>query len=181
VSIGADGFGYRPDPQGPGLIKIPHIGTVQVGNGVEIGAGACVDRGKFGATVVGDGAKIDNLVQVGHNCRIGRCAIVCGMTGIAGSVTIGDGAIIGGASGVTDNINIGPGARIGAKSAVMSNVPAGETWTGLPATPHREQMRAWSATKQLSGMLLVLKRLVRVAREHGWEIDGPEARRSSAD
>lgn len=158
VTIGADGFGYRPDPQGRGLIKIPHVGTVQVGNGVEIGAGSCVDRGKFGATVIGDGAKIDNLVQIAHNVRVGRCAIVCGVTGIAGSVTIGDGALIGGAVGVTDNVSIGAGAKIGAKSGVMCDVPAGETWTGLPAAPHREQMRAWSAVKHLPEMLRELKK-----------------------
>lgn len=158
VAIGADGFGYRPDPQGRGLIKVPHVGTVQIGNGVEIGANSCVDRGKFGATVVGDGAKLDNLVQIGHNAIIGRCAIVCGVTGIAGSVTIGDGAMIGGGVGIADNLKVGAGARIGAKSGVMCDVPAGEAWTGLPAAPHREQMRAWSATKHLPGVLRELKK-----------------------
>jgi UDP-3-O-[3-hydroxymyristoyl] glucosamine N-acyltransferase len=158
VSIGADGFGYRPDPQGRGLIKIPHVGTVKIGSGVEIGAGSCVDRGKFGATVVGDGAKIDNLVQIGHNCKIGRCAIICGTTGIAGSVTIGDGAMVGGAVGITDNVTIGAGAQIGAKSGVMCDVPAGETWTGLPAAPHREQMRMWSAVKHLPEVMRELKK-----------------------
>jgi UDP-3-O-[3-hydroxymyristoyl] glucosamine N-acyltransferase len=158
VTIGADGFGYRPDPQGRGLIKIPHIGTVEIGNGVEIGSSTCVDRGKFGATVIGDGAKIDNLVQIAHNCRIGRCVIICGQSGLAGSVTVGDGAMMSGGVGVTDGINIGAGAKIGAKSGVMCDVPAGETWTGLPAAPHREQMRTWSAVKKLPEVLRELKK-----------------------
>ena len=158
VAIGADGFGYRPDPQGRGLIKVPHVGTVRIGNGVEIGASSCVDRGKFGATVIGDGAKLDNLVQIGHNVRVGRCAIICGVTGIAGSVVIGDGAIIGGGVGIADNLTVGAGAKVGAKSGVMCDVPAGETWTGLPAAPHREQMRTWSAVKRLPEILRVLKK-----------------------
>ncbi len=174
VNIGADGFGYRPDPQGRGLIKIPHVGTVQIGNGVEIGAGSCVDRGKFGATTIGDGAKIDNLVQIGHNCRVGRCAIICGNSGLAGSVIVGDGAIIGGAVGVTDSINIGAGAKIGAKSGVMCDVPAGETWTGLPAAPHRGQLRTWSAAKRLPEALREIKKLVRLARDAGWKVDGDD-------
>lgn len=178
VSIGADGFGYRPDPQGRGLIKIPHIGTVQVGNGVEIGAGTCVDRGKFGATIIGDGAKLDNLVQIGHNARIGRCAIVCGVSGIAGSVTIGDGAIIGGHVGIADNLTVGAGAKIGAKSGVMCNVPAGEIWTGLPAAPHREQMRAWSGTKRLSDLIRDVHQLIEAAREAGWQLDEIDSRQS---
>jgi UDP-3-O-[3-hydroxymyristoyl] glucosamine N-acyltransferase len=158
VSIGADGFGYVPAPDGRGLLKVPHIGTVKIGSGVEIGANSCVDRGKFGATLIGDGAKIDNLVQVGHNVTIGRCAIVCGVTGIAGSVTVGEGAIIGGHVGVADGFTIGAGAKIGAKSGVMCDVPANETWTGVPAAPHREQMRTWSAVKKLPEVLRLLKK-----------------------
>jgi len=161
VVLGADGFGYRPDPQGRGLIKIPHVGTVTIGNGVEIGACSCVDRGKFGPTVIGDGAKIDNHVQIAHNCRIGRCALICGMTGIAGSVTIGDGAIVGGGVGIADNRTIGPGARIGAKSAVMCDVPAGETWSGMPAAPHRRQLRTWSAARELPDVLKDLRNFAR--------------------
>lgn len=172
VNIGADGFGYVPAPDGRGLLKVPHIGTVSIGSGVEIGAGSCVDRGKFGATVIGDGAKIDNLVQIGHNVRVGRCAIVCGSTGLAGSVTVGDGAMIGGAVGVTDGISIGAGASIGAKSGVMCDVPAGETWTGLPAAPHLDQMRTWSAAKRLPEILRELRRLAKAARASGIEVEG---------
>lgn len=158
VVIGADGFGFVPDPQGRGVIKVPHIGTVEIGNGVEIGSCSCVDRGKFGATRIGDGTKIDNLVQVGHNCDIGRSVLICGTTGIGGSVSIGDGVVIGGCTGVVDNVKIGAGARIGAKTGVLNNVPAGETWTGLPACPHRQQMRTWAAVRKLPDVLRALKR-----------------------
>ncbi len=174
VNIGADGFGYLPDPQGRGLVKIPHVGTVEIGNGVEIGASSCVDRGKFGATIIGDGTKIDNLVQIAHNCRIGRCVIICGNSGLAGSAVIGDGAIIGGAVGIVDNIHIGAGAKIGAKSGVMCDVPAGQTWTGLPAAPHMDQMRTWSAAKRLPDLLRAVRKLQKAIRTAGIAVDDSE-------
>ncbi|HZW06162.1 MAG TPA: UDP-3-O-(3-hydroxymyristoyl)glucosamine N-acyltransferase, partial [Phycisphaerales bacterium] len=150
VVIGADGFGYRFDPISQSLLKIPHIGHVHVGNDVEVGAGSCIDRGKFGATTVGDGTKIDNLVQVGHNCRVGRGVIICGCVALAGSVTIGDGVMIGGGAGVADNITVGAGARIAGKSGVMNDVPPGETVTGAPALPHRDWARAHVALRRLA-------------------------------
>ncbi len=133
VSIGADGFGYRPSPDGRGLIKIPQIGTVEIGRGVEIGANSCVDRGKFGPTLIGDGCKIDNLCQIGHNCEIGRCVIIAGCSGIAGSVNIGDGAMLAGQTGVVEHVCIGAGARVGAQSLVTKNVAPGITVAGSPA------------------------------------------------
>ncbi len=158
VSIGADGFGFRPDPSGRGLIKVPHVGTVEIGSDVEIGANSCVDRGKFGPTTIGDGTKIDNLVQIAHNCRIGRSVIICGVTGIGGSVVIGDGVVIAGCCGVADNLTIGAGARLGAKTGLLEDVPAGQTWTGLPAAPHSQQMRSWAAVRKLPEVLRALKR-----------------------
>ncbi len=155
--IGADGFGYRPAPGGAGLIKIPHAGAVEVHDGVEIGAGATIDRGKFGNTVIGAGAKIDNLVQIGHNCRIGRCCIICGACGIAGSVTIGDGAVLGGGVGVRDNVSIGAGAQVGARSGVMDDIPAGEIWVGYPARPAKETMRIVAATGRLPKLMKQLR------------------------
>ena len=174
VNIGTDGFGYLPDPQGRGLIKIPHIGTVEIGSGVEIGAGSCVDRGKFGPTIIGDGTKLDNLVQIAHNCRVGRCVIICGNSGLAGSAVIGDGALIGGAVGIIDNIHIGAGAKIGAKSGVMCDVPAGQTWTGLPAAPHMDQMRTWSAAKRLPDLLRAVRKLQKTVRAAGMSLDDGE-------
>lgn len=155
--IGADGFGYRPAADGTGLVKIPHAGAVEIHDDVEIGAGAMIDRGKFGATVIGEGAKIDNLVQIGHNCRIGRSCVICGSSGIAGSVTIGDGAVLGGGVGVKDNINIGAGARVGARSGVMEDIPAGESWVGAPARPAREMMRIFAASSRLPKLLKALR------------------------
>lgn len=171
-TIGADGFGYRPDPSGRGLIKIPHIGIVKIGANVEIGANSAVDRAKFGATVVGDGTKIDNLVQVGHGVVIGRSVIICGMTGIAGSCRIDDGVIIAGHVGVADNLHIGAGAKIGAKSGVLEDVPAGEVWAGLPAYQHSKQMRTWAAAKKLPELLPALKKLAQP--RHAARRGGPQ-------
>lgn len=150
VVVGADGFGYTLDPAARALVKIPHIGNVVIGADVEIGAGTCIDRGKFGATTIGDGTKIDNLVQIAHNCRIGRSVVICGCAAIAGSATIGDGVMIGGSAGVADNITVNAGARIAAHSGVMSDVPPGETYTGAPAVPHRDWARATIAFRRLA-------------------------------
>lgn len=150
--IGADGFGYVPDPaRGP--VRIPHIGTVEIGNLVDIGANSCVDRGKFGATKIGDATKIDNLCQIAHNCIIGRAVIICGCTGVAGSVTIGDMAVIGAGVGIKDNVSVGAKAQIGARAAVMTSVPANEIWSGHPARPHREVIRLYVAQSRLSELM----------------------------
>lgn len=158
VTIGADGFGYHPSPDGRGLTKIPHIGIVRIGDGVEIGANSCVDRAKFGETSIGDGTKIDNVCQIGHNVKIGRSVIICGCSGLAGSVVVGDGVMLGAATGVTDAVRIGAGARTGARSAVMNDVPAGETWIGYPAVPDRDWARAMSALRRLSHYLRTMRR-----------------------
>lgn len=156
--IGSEGFGYRPNPKGPGVIRIPHIGSVVIGNGVEVGSHTCIDRGKFGATTIGDGTKIDNLCQIGHNVRIGRCCIVCGMTGIAGSVVLEDGVVLGGQVGVSDNLRIGAGAQVGALAGVITSIPPGEIWSGRPASPHKDSMRALAALRHLSDHLREHKR-----------------------
>ncbi len=168
VRIGSDGFGYRPSPPSDadgrrgGFLKIPHIGNVVVGNDVEIGANTCIDRGKFGPTTIGDGTKIDNLCQIGHNCSIGRHVIICGLAGIAGSVVVEDGVIIAGHVGIADNLRIGAGATISAKAGVMSNVPPGETWFGTPAGPHKDQMRSFAALRKLSDHLRTIKKIERL-------------------
>lgn len=167
VVIGADGFGYVPSPDQRGLLKVPHIGTVEIGDAVDIGACSCVDRGKFGATVIGAGTKIDNHVQIGHNCRVGRACIICGMTGIAGSVTMEDGVIVAGGAGIADGHHIGARATISAKAGVMSDVPPGEIFFGTPAGPHKDQMRSYAALRKLSDHLRELKRLKRAAERNG--------------
>lgn len=162
VVIGADGFGYAPAPDGKGLHKIPHIGNVVIGENVEIGANACIDRAKFGSTAIGAGTKIDNLVQIGHNCDIGRCCVICGLVGIAGSVTIGDGAQVGGGAKIGDNLTIGAGARVGGASGIMRSVPAGETWFGYPAMPAQQQLRAYTILKKLADLPGIARQIERV-------------------
>ncbi|BAO77389.1 UDP-3-O-(3-hydroxymyristoyl)glucosamine N-acyltransferase [Winogradskyella sp. PG-2] len=150
VSIGADGFGYRPSDDGRGLVKIPHIGNVVIGNGVEIGANSCVDRAKFSSTILGDGCKIDNLVQIAHNCVLGRSCIMAGSSGLAGSVTLGDGVVIGGSASIKDHTTIHSGATVGAGSGVMNDVAAGKTVLGYPAVDSREMLKQWVALRKLA-------------------------------
>ncbi len=154
ATIGADGFGFRPDPE-KGLVKIPQIGNVIIGNGVEIGANSCVDRGKFSSTILGDGCKIDNLVQIGHNSKLGKFCIMAGNSGLAGSVTLGNGVIIGGSASIKDHIVIGDGAIVGAGSGVAADIPAGKVMLGYPAVEARDALKQWA----------ILKRLVRDANK----------------
>ena len=148
ATIGADGFGFRPDPQ-RGLVKIPQIGNVVLGNNVEIGANTCVDRGKFSSTVLGDGCKIDNLIQIGHNSKLGKFCIMAGQSGLAGSVTLGNGVIIGGSASITDHVTIGDGSIIGGGSGVTKDVPTGVTLLGYPAIDARDTLRQWAILKRL--------------------------------
>ncbi|VAW11130.1 UDP-3-O-[3-hydroxymyristoyl] glucosamine N-acyltransferase [hydrothermal vent metagenome] len=150
VSIGADGFGYRPSDDGRGLVKIPQIGTVIIGNEVEIGANSCVDRGKFSATIVGDNCKIDNQVQIAHNCIMGRSCIMAGHSGLAGSVTLGDGVIIGGSASIKDHTTIHSGAIVGAGSGVMGDIEAGKTVLGYPAQDSRDMLKQWVMMRKLA-------------------------------
>jgi UDP-3-O-[3-hydroxymyristoyl] glucosamine N-acyltransferase len=148
ATIGADGFGFRPDPA-KGLVKIPQIGNVIIGNNVEIGANSCVDRGKFSSTIVGDGCKIDNLVQIGHNSKLGKFCIMAGNSGLAGSVTLGNGVIIGGSASIKDHTTIGEGAIIGAGSGVTSDIEAGKVMLGYPAVEARNALKQWAILKKL--------------------------------
>jgi UDP-3-O-[3-hydroxymyristoyl] glucosamine N-acyltransferase len=150
ATIGADGFGFRPCKE-KGLVKIPQIGNVIIGNGVEIGANTCVDRGKFSSTVLGDGCKIDNLVQIGHNSKLGKFCIMAGNSGLAGSVTLGNGVIIGGSASIKDHTSIGDGAIIGAGSGVTGDVPAGKTMLGYPAVEARDALKQWALLKRMVG------------------------------
>lgn len=163
VTVGADGFGYVPAPGGKGLMKVPHIGHVEIEDQVEIGAGTCIDRGKFGPTVIGRGTKIDNLVQIAHNCRIGRCCILCGQVGLAGSVTLGDGVVLGARVGIADNVTIGAGAMLGANSATSTDLAGGEKYLGQPAIPIRQALKAYSLWTELPELAKRLRELERLA------------------
>ncbi len=157
--IGADGFGYRPEmtEQGPTLVKIPQIGTVTIGNDVEIGANACIDRAKCNATLIGDDCKLDNLVQIGHNCQLGDRVIISGCTGVGGSTTIGEGTVIGGCAAITDHAVIGPNAQLAGGSQVAGDLTGNAIYAGLPARPIRETIREISALKRLPKLLKKLR------------------------
>lgn len=137
--IGQDGFGFAIDPAG--FIKVPQLGRVIIGDGVEIGANTTIDRGAGPDTVIGPGTWIDNLVQIGHNVKIGRNCVIVSQVGISGSTVIGDLVMIGGQAGITGHLTIGKGAKIGAQSGVMQNIEPGAEVLGSPAMPLRRFMR----------------------------------------
>ena len=145
--IGQDGFGYVPDRGG--LRKIPQLGRVIIQDDVEIGANTTIDRGALSDTIVGEGTKIDNQVQVAHNVRIGRGCVIAGQCGISGSVTVGDYVMMGGRVGVADHMTIGDRVQLGANSGVMNDIPDGERWAGSPAKPFREAFREYVAVRSL--------------------------------
>ena len=155
--IGADGFGYRF--QEGRHAKVPQLGNVEVGADVEIGACTAIDRGTFGSTQIGSGTKIDNLVQVAHNCRIGQHVILAGQVAIAGSCTIDDYSVLAGQVGIADHVHIGAGSVLGAKSGVMRDLPPGSRMSGAPARPDRENMRIFAALEDLPQMLKDMRRV----------------------
>lgn len=153
--LGADGFGYAESPQG--AVKIHHLGTVVVGDEVEVGAGTCVDRATLGATRIGARSKIDNLCQIGHNVVIGEDCLIAGTTGIGGSTVLGRGVIVGGNVSFADHLRIGDGVRIAGRAGVTKNIPPGETWAGFPAQPYRKWVRELYLTGRLERIWQALK------------------------
>jgi UDP-3-O-[3-hydroxymyristoyl] glucosamine N-acyltransferase len=148
--IGGPGFGYEPD--GSKLVRMLQIGLVVIEDDVDIGANTAIDRGATGDTVIGAGTKIDNLVQIGHNVRLGKSCIVCGQVGIAGSTIIGDGVILAGAASIADHLTIGSGAKVAARAGVMRDIEPGGAVCGVPALPV-EQWR-----RQTAGLIRMFSR-----------------------
>jgi UDP-3-O-[3-hydroxymyristoyl] glucosamine N-acyltransferase len=155
--IGSDGYGYVQD--GPVHLKVPQIGNVIIGDDVEIGAGVTIDRGALGPTVIGKGTKIDNLVHIGHNVRVGEGSLLLAQVGIAGSTTLGDYVVLAGQVGIGGHLKIGNRVVIGAKSGVMHNIPDGEKWMWIPAQPDQVVKRQIIAMQRLPDLLKRVKAL----------------------
>jgi UDP-3-O-[3-hydroxymyristoyl] glucosamine N-acyltransferase len=156
--VGSDGFGYV---QRDGAhVKIPHVGRCIIEDDVEIGANSTIDRGSIDDTVVGAGTKIDNLVQVAHNVRIGKQCLIMAQVGIAGSVRVEDGAMLLGQVGVSGHHTVGAKAVLAAQAGVFGDIPAGETWSGYPARPHKEALRAQAALFKLPSLIRRIERLL---------------------
>jgi UDP-3-O-[3-hydroxymyristoyl] glucosamine N-acyltransferase len=149
--IGSDGFGYVFDTSFHR--KVPQVGNVVIGDDVEIGSNCSVDRGALGATVIGRGTKIDNLVQVAHNVEIGEHCILCAQVGIAGSAKIGSYSVLAGQVGIAGHLKIGNKVTVGSKSGVMHNIPDGEMWLGIPAQPDKQAKRMMIAMQRLPDLL----------------------------
>ncbi len=157
--LGSDGFGFEPSASG--WNKIPQCGTVIVGDRVEIGANCTVDRARFGATTIGDGVKIDNLVHIAHNVRVGADSLLIAQVGISGSARIGSRVILAGQAGVNGHVRIGDGARVGGQSGVTSDIPPGLDYSGYPARPRMQALRELAYPKRIPRLEARLEELER--------------------
>jgi UDP-3-O-[3-hydroxymyristoyl] glucosamine N-acyltransferase len=164
--LGADGFGYAFD--GTAHRKIPQVGGLRIEDDVEIGANTTIDRATLGDTLIRRGSKIDNLVQIGHNCDVGEDVILVSQVGISGSCKIGNRAILAGQVGIADHVTVGEGAVLTAQSGVPSDVAAGQVWSGTPSRPAPETRRIWAA----EAMLPELVRKVRALEKRVRELEG---------
>jgi len=162
--LGGSGFGYAPG--GGGLERLPHAGRCIIEDDVDIGSNTCIDRGSVDDTVVGAGTKIDNLVQLGHNVRLGRHCLVMSQVGIAGSARIGDRVVLAGQVGVVGHLSIGDGARIAAQSGVGHDLPGGADYGGSPARPHREWLRSHAVLYRLAPIAKAVEALVHERKTH---------------
>lgn len=165
--IGSDGFGFDPSPDG--WVKVPQCGIVRVGDRVEIGANTTIDRARFGATRIGNGVKIDNLVHVAHNVEVGDGALLVAQVGISGSSRVGRFAILGGQVGVAGHVNVGDGARVAGQSGVFGDLEGGTDYLGHPARPRKEALRAMATPKRVERLAEsvrdVERRLARLEKE----------------
>lgn len=167
--LGAHGFGYDSST---GVHKLSsQLGCVILEADVEIGANSTIDRGTYGSTLIGEGTKVDNLVQIAHNCRIGRHNMLCAQVGIAGSTTTGDYVVMAGQVGIKDHVHIGTGAVLGAMAGVMGDIPAQSQYVGIPATPAREQIVKQAALVKLPEMRKQLKQLEKTVAKLARQIE----------
>jgi len=168
--IGSDGFGYVQDKGRHH--KIPQVGGVIIEDNVEIGANVTIDRATTGSTLIGNGTKIDNLVQIAHNVRIGRNCIIVAQVAIGGSVETGDGVVLGGQAGVRDHVKIGRGVMVGAQSGIGNDIPDGQVFSGSPAIPHKTWLRSQSIYSKLPDYIKRLHELERKVKKEGNSNDG---------
>lgn len=155
--IGSDGFGFVA--AGSGIFKIPQIGTVIIDDDVEVGANVTIDRATTGATRIGTGTKIDNLVQIAHNVQIGACCMIVAQVGISGSTKLGNGVVMAGQCGTAGHLSIGDRAVVAGRAGVTTDIPAGQTYSGFPARPHREELKNQALVKKLPGLYEDMKQI----------------------
>jgi len=157
--IGADGFGYINAPNGH--IKIRQVGNVIVEDNVEIGSNCSIDRGTLSSTIIGEGTKIDNLVQIGHNVKIGKHCIIVSQTGIAGSSTVGNFVVIGGQVGIADHVNITDGVMLASKSGVMSDITEPGVYSGVPLVEHRKWLKNQACLKEIASTIKQIEKIIK--------------------
>jgi UDP-3-O-[3-hydroxymyristoyl] glucosamine N-acyltransferase len=157
VRVGTSGYAFTPDQDGH--TRLQHVGGCIIGDAVEVGANTTIDRGSLGDTVVGHGTKIDNLVQIAHNVKIGERCLVMAQVGLAGSTVVEDEVILAGQAGLAGHLTVGRGARIAAQAGVIGDVAAGATVSGYPARPHREVLRQAAAVRKLAKLTPFLERI----------------------
>lgn len=162
VRLGGDGYGYNPVVQPDGRIridKIPQLGIVELGDDVEIGSNTTVDRARFGRTRLGNGVKLDNLVQIGHNVRVDDCSGIIAQAGIAGSAHIGSGCIVWAQAGISGHLTVNNGAQVGPQAGVTKDIPAGEYCIGAPAVPKREYAQTLMLPRSVAKLTARVKEL----------------------